>query len=82
MDDIRKQSLESLMALLHSGNNRVAYEACKVIEDLCEKSARRTDTRWNTSGCWKAITPWRGTGVWRWWRQCQGGTEAASWTRR
>ena len=38
MDDICGQFLEPLMTLLHSGNNKVAYEACQAIETLCEES--------------------------------------------
>ncbi|MGN0971702.1 MAG: hypothetical protein ACI4OY_07070 [Aristaeellaceae bacterium] len=38
MDDMRGQSLASLMTLLHCGNNRAAHEACQAIEALCEES--------------------------------------------
>ena len=38
MDDMRGQSLESLMALLHCGNNQSACGACQAIEAMCDES--------------------------------------------
>lgn len=38
MEAMRGQSLESLMALLHSGNSKAACGACKAIEALCAES--------------------------------------------
>ena len=38
MDDMRNQSLEGLMTMLHSGNNQAACDACQAIEALCEAS--------------------------------------------
>ena len=40
MDDICGQFLEPLMTLLHSGNNKVAYEACQAIETGSPSASR------------------------------------------